>query len=390
MTSYTRSILYLGNRPEADTHEGYGNAAAENLETLGGKYTVSDGLSVKSTTLHDVTSPGYYDSYGCYHDGPNGVIEEDDVYDVHGNLIAHSTSDCVTYDHDGNAVTTQLDNVQGATAHITLEDGTVLCVDGLVLTQMTNGDVFLSEGQDCPHSLDCLKIVSIEIVHIDCESYSGWIIPPNIEHTCVICFADCAQIETDQGLVDVASLEVGQTVRTLDNGDQTIRWVGKRHLSAADLQANPRNRPIRIRAGALGQGLPETDLVVSPQHRVLVRSKIAQRMFGAPEVLTAAKQLLELDGVEVAEDLQEITYVHFFCDAHEIVYAHGLPTETLYPGKQTLKTLDPAAMEELYGIFPQLRDHEARFEPARPFVTGRRARKMVSRHIANGKVLVAA
>ena len=36
------------------------------------------------------------------------------------------------------------------------------------------------------------------------------------------------------------------------------------------------------------------DLTVSPQHRVLVRSRTAQKVFGTDEVLVAAKQLLLL------------------------------------------------------------------------------------------------
>ncbi|MDT9702188.1 Hint domain-containing protein, partial [Streptomyces sp. P17] len=92
---------------------------------------------------------------------------------------------------------------------------------------------------------------------------------------------------------------------------------------AAALAANPHLRPVRIRAGALGAGVPARDLVVSPQHRVLLRSGIARRMFGASEVLVAAKQLLALDGVELASDLDSVTYVHFLFDRHQIVQSEG-------------------------------------------------------------------
>jgi hypothetical protein len=47
----------------------------------------------------------------------------------------------------------------------------------------------------------------------------------------------------------------------------------------------------------LGPGVPARPLHVSPQHRILLRNRVAQRMFGAAEVLVAAKALLDLPGV---------------------------------------------------------------------------------------------
>ena len=58
---------------------------------------------------------------------------------------------------------------------------------------------------------------------------------------------------------------------------------------------------LKIGAQTLAQ-----DLYVSPQHRILVRSKIAQRMFDEPEVLIAAKHLLELEGIEIVEDAKQV------------------------------------------------------------------------------------
>ncbi len=109
---------------------------------------------------------------------------------------------------------------------------------------------------------------------------------PSIDvDTVVPCFMAGTRIDTPQGQCLIEDLRVGDVVQTLDNGPQIIRWIGKRELDSIDLTLKPKLRPIKIDKGALGNGLPENDLRVSPQHRMLVRSPIAARMFARDEVL---------------------------------------------------------------------------------------------------------
>ncbi|MCA2009389.1 Hint domain-containing protein [Tritonibacter mobilis] len=127
----------------------------------------------------------------------------------------------------------------------------------------------------------------------------------------------------------------------------------------------------------LGKNTPTRDLLVSPQHRVLVRSKIAQRMFGTNEVLAGAKQLLEAEGIEVATDVSEIEYFHFTFDAHQIVISNGAQTEALYLGPMAIRGISAEAREEIFSIFPELRARD-----------GRQARSLAKRHVKNNKALV--
>lgn len=202
----------------------------------------------------------------------------------------------------------------------------------------------------------------------------------------VPCFAAGTLIRTPEGERPVEELAVGDRVWTRDNGFQAIRWCGQRQLGADDLAANPKMLPVRIRAGALGPNRPERDLIVSPQHRILVRSQIAQRMFSAPELLVAARQLTEVEGIEVVEDSTAVTYVHLLFDRHEVVMSNGAETESLYPGPQAMAALGEAA-EEIYTLFPQLRSDAEAFPGARPFASGKRARQLASRHAANARPL---
>ena len=96
-------------------------------------------------------------------------------------------------------------------------------------------------------------------------------------------------------------------VWTKDDGYQPVRWIGTRQMSETDLEAHPKVRPIRIKAGALGQNMPERNLTVSPQHRILVNSKLARRLHGDDEMLVAAKHLLQVEGVDVELDMDSVT-----------------------------------------------------------------------------------
>ena len=204
----------------------------------------------------------------------------------------------------------------------------------------------------------------------------------------VPCFAEGTLIETSTGLRRIEELRAGDTVAVLDGGVCPIRWIGARHLDAIDLALTPKLRPICIRAGALGQLVPDRDLVVSPQHRILVRSRIAQRMFGAPEVLVPAIKLLALPNVDVLADVQHVTYFHMLFDDHQIVRSNNALTESLFTGRTALAGLSKAARQEILQLFPQICATGYRPHPARPIAPRpQAARRLVERHAANGVAL---
>ncbi|KGJ07057.1 hemolysin [Paracoccus versutus] len=196
-----------------------------------------------------------------------------------------------------------------------------------------------------------------------------------------------SRIMAATGEIAIENLKIGDLVLTKGHGMQPVRWIGSRKLSTTELSAMPRLRPIRITAGALGAGTPSTDLLVSPQHRVLVRSKIAQKMFGTSEVLVAAKQLVLLKGFDIAEDVREVEYFHMLFDRHEVVISNGAETESLYTGPEALKAVGKAALEEIFTIFPELADPTHVPQPARLLPSGRQARKMGLRHLQNSRPL---
>ncbi len=203
----------------------------------------------------------------------------------------------------------------------------------------------------------------------------------------VPCFAKGTLIATTTGQVAVEDLALGDLILTMDHGPQPIRWIGNRKIDLSR-PAAATLRPIRIKAGALGAGSPTRDLIVSPQHRILVRSKIAQRMFGAVEVLVAAKQLLQLEGIDIAHDMNEVDYFHILFDQHQIIISDGAETESLYTGPEALKSVGQAACEEIFAIFPELKEEDYKPTAARQILSGRSARKLAVRHRQNFRALV--
>ncbi|MBZ8119509.1 Hint domain-containing protein [Roseovarius sp. LXJ103] len=180
------------------------------------------------------------------------------------------------------------------------------------------------------------------------------------------CFTPGTKIATPKGERLVEDLEVGDKVITRDNGLQEIRWVGRRDLEGRELLQAPQMKPVLIGAGALGRNLPETDLLVSPNHRVLINNEKSALYFEDREVLVAAKHLTDLEGVDTV-DTDAVTYIHFMFDQHEVVLSNGSWTESFQPGEQTLGDMDTEQREEIYMLFPELRDADgiAAYQAAR-------------------------
>jgi Ca2+-binding RTX toxin-like protein len=203
-----------------------------------------------------------------------------------------------------------------------------------------------------------------------------------------ICFVRGTLIATADSDIPVEDLKVGDLVETLDHGQQPLRWVGQRHLDARELTENANLRPIRIRKDVVSAGKGVGDLVVSPQHRILIASKVAQRMFGNTEVLVSAKQLLGIEGIDVADDLEDVTYFHILFDQHEIIYANGVPSESLYLGHEAQRSLTPAGREEIHALFPEVASPSFMPTPCRPIIANKRARQLALRHASNSKPLL--
>lgn len=178
------------------------------------------------------------------------------------------------------------------------------------------------------------------------------------------CFTPGTRIATPRGAVAVEDLRPGDRVITRDDGLQEIRWIGQRTLTTPDLLLLPHLRPIGIRKGSLGNGLPERDMMVSPNHRMLIASPHAALYFEEHEVLIAAKHLTRRAGI-VTMPARPTTYVHILFDRHQIVLADGAWSESFQPGDQSLGAIGAAQRRELLELFPELATDTRAYPAAR-------------------------
>jgi len=170
----------------------------------------------------------------------------------------------------------------------------------------------------------------------------------NVPNEVLPCFVSGTRILTSKGEVAVDDLTAGDQVVTMDHGLQTIRWIGSCRRIATGAFA-----PIRFRKGVMGN---TRDLLVSPQHRMLVKGWQAELLFNETEVLVPAKALLSDHGV-TRQTGGQVTYFHILFDKHEIIYAHGCPTESFHPGATMFSALDHATQNEVLTLFPALAPH---------------------------------
>ena len=160
-----------------------------------------------------------------------------------------------------------------------------------------------------------------------------------------VCFVRGTLIETPDGPRFIESLRPGDLVTTLDDGPQPIRWIGHRKIDGTGDHA-----PILFRPGALRN---HRNLRVSPNHRMMVTGAMAELMFGIDEVLVAAKHLVN-DLTICRAPCKEVDYYHLLLDDHQLLFAEGAPSESLYLGEMAKGALDEEAMTEIETLFPEL------------------------------------
>ena len=161
----------------------------------------------------------------------------------------------------------------------------------------------------------------------------------------VVCFAEGTLIDTKDGPRPIETLEDGDMIETRDGGLQPLRWSGCTTVVATGDLA-----PIVVTAGTFGN---TEDLIVSPQHSILITGWRAELFYGEDKVLVRAVDLLGHDGV-YRRPGGVVNYWHILFDAHHVVKTAGIWSESLYPGEKTMNAIGPKSRDEIHKIFDNI------------------------------------
>jgi len=171
----------------------------------------------------------------------------------------------------------------------------------------------------------------------------------------VICFTPGTMVRTQEGMMRVEDIGEGTKVQTKDNGCQEVLWTGSRRVSGARLYAMPHLCPIRLRAGSLDNDVPDAGLLVSPDHRVMVKGARAQALFNTDEVLVAARDLVNDQSIYVDRSMREVRYIHMLLPSHEVVFANGVQSESFHPASAGLDHLAAKDRARLFAQVPDIK-----------------------------------
>ena len=167
----------------------------------------------------------------------------------------------------------------------------------------------------------------------------------NVNEEIVPCFVKGTLIKTARGEVPIENLRKGDMVFTLDSGFRPVLWMGMKTVRVTD-----RTAPILFKTSTTGNDRP---LMVSPNHRMLLRSPQADLLFGNPEILIPAKHMTKMRGVSRIWPTY-VTYVHVLFDSHQIICGNGAMSESFQPGIEALDSLEQDTRAEVLELFPEL------------------------------------
>ena len=172
------------------------------------------------------------------------------------------------------------------------------------------------------------------------------------------------RLRTGNSEVFIEDLREGDQLQTRDHGMQSVLWVGKARVARSNLHSDPDNRPICVRAGALGSGLPDADLIVSGTQQILLKGKRAHDMFARNEVLISACDLMDERRVVVENTQHHYDCYYVLLENHEVVWANNLPLESFHPAMGGLHRVGQDGRARLYGLYPHLDYAPMVYEPS--------------------------
>jgi len=335
-------------------------ASGSSTGILSGGYVHFEQITVDAGAVWDITgthtlSAGYtLTNNGTLYDG--GALTNASYLAGSGEILVQDGN---TFVDTGTIGAQQTIGFSGSQAEIDLN------VSGFsgVVGQFQTGDTISLTGIDNVVTYDVLNCDTLDLLrsdnsHIDLtfdRDYSAAEFNVTtsgantvITRNTVTCFAGGTRLDTREGQVAVENLQIGDNVLTASGQLRPVRWIGRRHLDLTR-HADPKKvQPVRIMAGALAAGLPRRDLLVSPDHAMLLDG-----------LLIPARLLLNDVTIRREERWRSVTYYHVELDSHDVLLAEGAAAESYLDtgNRHTFENADGPML-----LHPDLSDGQRRRE----------------------------
>lgn len=341
-----------------------GGLASNTSITGGGTQYVTNGGTVAGATVTDNSTQILTSGAVAY----NVMVGDPSVQVVSAGASASGTVLTAGGEQDvyGTATSTTIDNggeqiiyTGGTSTDVLVNAGGTLALDGGMASGVTltsgalvdvgtlafdaadtativGGVLEIENGTSTLFSLALSGDYAGAAVSVSADAGSG------TDLTLTLCFYPGTRIATPAGEVVVEDLRAGDLVMTAE-GAKPVRWIGESHVHMR-FADHLRSLPVRIKAGALGDGLPARDLLLSPDHALFLDG-----------VLVQAGALVGLPGISRERDVPEqFTYYHVELASHELLSAEGALAESFVDNVERRhfanwdeREADPAPIVEL-------------------------------------------
>ena len=366
-----------------DVIDNYANGTTGSLTTTGGGsvgYTITSNVSTISRLGIDqgarVTADGSQTVEVAFNDTVEGAsvsIGASNPGEIYFLQVDGVTIDLNAAIANGSVVFTQ----GGAATHVITAAGGITSTGG-----SSNGSVGFFHF-DSP-----VNSISIFGTGGDSGNFDAFDIGIDSLDFNVVCFCGDTEIAVPNGSKQVSGICAGDIVSTVDGREAKVIATNMRRVKPLELACEERLLPVRIKAGALGHGLPFEDLRVSRQHRVMIVSRIAARICGETEIFVPAHALVGVPGIELDRSMKPVEYYHILLKHHDVLVANGVPAESLFIGAETERALKNVPCE--IGAECALGQSVEQMIPARMFVTGKLAVRVIAAHRRHGRALLEA
>jgi Hint domain len=254
-----------------------------------------------------------------------------DIGSLPGN---YSVMDLFLYSAPGTRDLATSGNGGGTTAYFLIDGGTHNL--GTWNNVTGNGDLGDWTSGPAPGGNDAFNAASNPGV-INALSPNDVTLMNVLGWTTTACFMPGTMIRTPNGEVVVETLKRGDLVLTTKGQVAPVSWVGRQTVSTRFTDPL-RVLPIRIKAGALAENVPARDLLLSPDHAVLVDGAMIQ----------AGALVNGTSIVREAKVPKIFIYYHVELDDHSLILAENTPAETFVDNVDRLAFDNWAEHQALY------------------------------------------